>query len=654
MKTLGEPIFAKDADGRLASRVGTIFFKTPGLVTRRGVHAMQRMMWVEEVNAQRVARGLPEMTMAEEDEELAQSVDLIFTDDYVLIRPDPDHMDLALRADEELQKLVSKRRIRFLNTHSAKVRNALRSRGENWRMARAPISQDDMSALVESSRVALSGAPIFYYNTATGTRYLTVAGAESLAGLPPEEARAQLKEIRTMLARRNRVGHVEVDLFPPSTPIDVKQRLKAIDIDGLDAETLTRELKALDAAWRMSIPPELRDETVANYDWRNAMCQALTMGPNDTAASDGELIQGISPEFYRQIEWLPGARIENGDVIFDSIWDEYDRTRDPELAALCDQRGRSILFNLSRFFLEAEYVNIGRIARSLARDPIAGSRRGSVYIVQYKEVGKPLAHVYMLRFQKWGVAEHLDEGKDLLRAILEANEYSDYILDRRLMCRQLGMNLPPHIGFGQFTEPYNGDNQYRGTTVRAAYFARAYVHGTASDKIPPAKFRNPAFALRFAQLMGEAAAVDMIVGRRSTETKENLFDKNYEVVQIGSDGLPSRLVVTDHGGSFVNYLHTFEDSVAPYANVVLRRARFVPDFAAFAAAYVAAFRRSLAGVQEKYRAHRKAFDCLFVNRPFDVAGSGAYRWAKTLERLDACDPDFVADRLRAVIDAAAK
>ena len=654
MKTLGEPIFAKDADGRLASRVGTIFFKTPGLVTRRGVHAMQRMMWVEEVNAQRVARGLPEMTMAEEDEELAQSVDLIFTDDYVLIRPDPDHMDLALRADEELQKLVSKRRIRFLNTHSAKVRNALRSRGENWRMARAPISQDDMSALVESSRVALSGAPIFYYNTATGTRYLTVAGAESLAGLPPEEARAQLKEIRTMLARRNRVGHVEVDLFPPSTPIDVKQRLKAIDIDSLDAETLTRELKALDAAWRMSIPPELRDETVANYDWRNAMCQALTMGPNDTAASDGELIQGISPEFYRQIEWLPGARIENGDVIFDSIWDEYDRTRDPELAALCDQRGRSILFNLSRFFLEAEYVNIGRIARSLARDPIAGSRRGSVYIVQYKEVGKPLAHVYMLRFQKWGVAEHLDEGKDLLRAILEANEYSDYILDRRLMCRQLGMNLPPHIGFGQFTEPYNGDNQYRGTTVRAAYFARAYVHGTASDKIPPAKFRNPAFALRFAQLMGEAAAVDMIVGRRSTETKENLFDKNYEVVQIGSDGLPSRLVVTDHGGSFVNYLHTFEDSVAPYANVVLRRARFVPDFAAFAAAYVAAFRRSLAGVQEKYRAHRKAFDCLFVNRPFDVAGSGAYRWAKTLERLDACDPDFVADRLRAVIDAAAK
>ena len=649
MKILGEQIFAKDAEGRLLSRIGTIFFKTPGLVTRRGVHAMQRMMWIEHVNGLRAAEGLPAMTEAEEDAELAESVDLIFTEELVLIRPDPDHMDLAFRADEELQKFVSKRRIRFLNTHAAKVRNALRSRGENGRMARAPISQEDMATLVEQSRVALSGAPIFYYNTATGTRYLTVAGAESLANLEPAAARAQLSEIKTMLSRRNRVGHVEVDLFPPSTPIDIKQRLKSVDIDGLDAETLTRELKAIDAEWRMSIPPELRDETVANYEWRNAMCQALTMGPNDTAASDGELIQGISPEFYRQIEWLPGARIENGDVIFDSIWEEYDRTRDPELAGICDLRGRSILFNLSRFFVEVEYVNIGRIARSLARSPIAGARRGSVYIVQYKEIGKPLAHIYMLRFQKWGVAEHLDEGKDLLRAILEANEYSDYILDRRLMCRQLGMNLPPHIGFGQFTEPYNGSNQYRGTTVRAAYFARAYVHGTASDKIPPAKYRNPAFALKFAQLMGEAAAVDLIVGRRSTETKENLFDKNYEVVQIGSNGLPARLVVTDHSGSFVNYLHTLEESVAPYANVVKRRERFVSDRKAFAEAYVEAFRRMLSQVQEKYRAHRKAFDCLFVNRPFDVAGSGAYRWAKTLERLDKCDPDSIAAKLAEAI-----
>jgi hypothetical protein len=142
----------------------------------------------------------------------------------------------------------------------------------------------------------------------------------------------------------------------------------------------------------------------------------------------------------------------------------------------------------------------------------------------------------------------------------------------------------------------------------------------------------------------------MVVGRRSTETKENLFDKNYEVVQMGSDGLPARVAVTDHSGSFVNYLHTFEESVAPYANVIRRRASWVTDAKAFAAEYVNAFCRALTAVQARYRARRKAFDCLFVNRPFDLAGSGAYRWAKTLERLDHCDPEHVASMLAKAIE----
>ena len=55
MKILGEKIFAKDESGRLLSRIGTMFFKTPGLVTARTVHAMQRMMWLDDINATRAA-----------------------------------------------------------------------------------------------------------------------------------------------------------------------------------------------------------------------------------------------------------------------------------------------------------------------------------------------------------------------------------------------------------------------------------------------------------------------------------------------------------------------------------------------------------------------------------------------------------------------
>ena len=644
MKTIGEKIFAKDAEGRLLSRIGTMFFRTPGLVTAKGVHAMQRLMWIEELSKERP------LTPAEEEAELAESVDLIFTDELVLIRPDPERMDLAFRADAELQKLVSKRAIRYLNTSSAKVRAALRERGENWRMSRQPISQEDMADLIGKSRVAIGERAVYYYNHATGTRYLTASSYDEIAAMDDESLRRQLDEIASGLSKRNRHGHPEIDIFPTTTPPDVRNALKALKSGEADIAVLREEMRRIDTEWRMSLPPELRDESADNVEWRNAMCRALTRAPNDTAAEDQELVAGIAPEFYRQIEWLPGARIEDGEVIFDEIYDEAARTQDPELLALCDNRVKAFLFNTTRLFGKVAYINIGRIARSLARVPVEGNRRGHVYIMQYQEAGDPGPKVLMIRLQKWGVAEHLDEGKSLLQSIIEADEYSDFILDRRLMCRQLGMNLPSHLGYGHFSEKYRGKNEYNGCVVRTAYFVRSYVPGIASDKVPASRLRNPAWAQRFARLMGEAAAIDAIVDRRSSVTKELLFDKNYEVVQTGADDLPCRVMVTDHAGSFVNYEHPIEDYVAQYATFARRREGAVADYPQFVRSYVEGFGRRLAETQASYRARKQAFDDLFSDRPYDTNGSGAYRWACILRRLDACDPERAVAILKAAIE----
>ena len=649
MKIIGEKIFAKDADGNLLSRIGTIFFRTPGMVTKKGIHAMQRLMWLEEINAARAADGKPALAEAEEDAEMAESVDLIFTEAEVLIRPNPDRMDLAFRADLELQKLVSKRVIRFLNTSSVKVRGALRERGENWRMARQPISQEDMAELIEKSKIPVAERPIYYYNPTTGTRFITASGYNEIENMEPEAFRRQIREVVGGLGKRNRTGHPEVDVFPATTPIEIKRALQALKVDELGDAELKAACAKIALDWRMALPAELRDEHVRNFDWRNEMCHAISRHPNETAAEEQELIAGISPEFYRQIEWLPGARIENGEVVFDEIFDEAARTQDPQLLALCDARVKSFLFNTIRLFGRVKYINIGRIANSLARKPVEGNRRGNVYIMQVLEEGMAEPKVFMIRLQKWGVAERLDEGKDLLQAIVESDEYSDYILDRRLMCRQLGMNLPPRLGFGHFTEKYRGMNQYNGVAVRTSYFVRSYISGTASDKIPLARYRNPAFAQAFAFLMGAAAATDMVVGRRSSVTKELLFDKNYEVLKTGPDGLPVEVKITDHAGSFVNYEHDFEDYVSQYANFVLRRREYVTDVKAFAAAYVEGFRRKLAETQDAYRARRRAFDELFSDRPYDTNGSGAYRWACALKRLDACDPARIAEILKTAI-----
>ena len=63
------------------------------------------------------------------------------------------------------------------------------------------------------------------------------------------------------------------------------------------------------------------------------------------------------------------------------------------------------------------------------------------------------------------------------------------------------------------------------------------------------------------------------------------------------------------------------------------------------------FRRHLAETQTAYRARRRAFDNLFSDRPYDTNGSGAYRWACILKRLDACDPHAVADALKKAIQS---
>ena len=643
MKTIGEKIFAKAADGSLVSRIGTMFLRTPGLVTAKGVHAMQRFMWIEELSKER------KLSPAEEEAELAESVDLIFTENQVLIRPDPDRMDLAFRADAELQKMVSKRSIRFLNTNSAKVRAALRERGENWRMARQPISQDDMVELIEKSKVPIRERPVYYYNRASGTRYLTASCADDIERLDPEAFRRQLAEIVQGLSKRNRHGQLEIDLFPTTTSPAIKRALKSIDVAGLGDEALKAEYLRINTEWRMSLPAELRDETPSNFEWRNEMCHTLTKTPNDTSAEEQDLVAGIAPEFYRQIEWLPGARIDDGEVVFDTIYDEAARTQDPDLLAICDRRVKSFLFNTTRLFGRMKYINIGRIANSLARRPIEDGRRGNVYIMQYMEEGGDEAKVMMIRLQKWGVSEHLDEGKDLLQSIIEADEYSDYILDRRLMCRQLGMNLPTRLGYGHFTEKYRGANQYNGCAVRTAYFVRKYVPGIASDKVPLQKLRNPAWAAKFAYLMGEAAATDLIVGRCSSTAGVLLFDGNYEIVQTGADGMPVEVKVTDHAGSFVEYLRPLEEIAPAYANFAARREKFVSDYPSFVRAYIDGFSKKFVDTQNSYREHRRAFDYLFSDRPYDTNGSGAYRWACALKRLDASDADRVVSALKSAI-----
>jgi len=239
----------------------------------------------------------------------------------------------------------------------------------------------------------------------------------------------------------------------------------------------------------------------------------------------------------------------------------------------------------------------------------------------------------------------------MVRAIMEAVDYTDYVLDRRLGCRQLGMNLPEKVTTARIPFTYTGTHAlYHGATCWSVYFERNYIKGCATDKILPRHYADPEFDRRLARLLGEAAAVNCIVGRANTNDAV-IFDDGDEVIVFDDDGLPDNLVVSDHTGAFKQYETPIEDAAQAYAESVNRRAAHLPDTAEFAELYLDAFKNRFERVQQEYRSRRRAFDKLFKHRPVDPAGSFAYRWQCVLARLDKTDAAALTRAIRNHIGA---
>jgi hypothetical protein len=568
------------------------------------------------------------------------SVDLIMDQDAILIRPDPENMPLAFEADELLQELVSKQSIKFLNVMNDRIRMAIKERGENWRIAPLPQSPEEMKRMIQSSIIPIGGLSIYYYSKVIGTRYLTYQQFFELGNLPDVELAAHLQEIRDFSSRRNRLGQPEVAFFGVNRafqPSDLSQG----EGDLVAPASVRRLHESVRAMFLDAVRPDLREDNTDNTEWRNRMFAAL-IGQGEASLSE-EMMLGLGSEFFMQVEWLPGGRIEEGELVFDALFDELDRNPDaPGLHALCDEKARGFIFNFVREFGNIEYVNIGRVIGSLSNRPRAAGRR-DVYVAEVKQRDEPQPLVRILRMQKWGIREHLEEQKDLLGAIIQAEEYTDYILDRRLGCRQLGMNLPQRITTRKIPERYHGSRpEYDGQMIWLTYFERDYLRGLATDKIPRIRFQSPAYAIKFAELLGRAAAPNIIVGRMNLESQV-LFDDGDEVLLETESGMPQAIVVADHTGTFVDYTSELDQHAEGYAQPINQRLPYMPYPRDAVAMYLGSLIDRFIQIQQDYRKRRRAFDTLFKQRRRDEKGSFAYRWERVLERLDRTDPTVLAD-----------
>lgn len=644
---LGAPPLAREGSARLKSRIATIFPRHRTLVTLPGIHATQRLAFLDHLESEQLATREEPLSPRDRTAAWAGAVDLIVEDNAILIRPDPEHLPLMFEADAVLQELYSKRQIRFLNLKDPRVRAALKRRGENWRITPLPKSQLEMQAMIAAAKIAIAGREIYYYNNTTGTRWLTYQEFASLSLLAETALRQHLSEIRQHCGMLNAFGNPEVDFFVAGKAFLAEWI--ALDFSALEPAALRQTYARLRDRFAELVPPDLRCDDPGNIEWRRNIYAALFTHHEDVVSE--EMLLGLSSEFYMQIEWLPGVRIEGGEVLLDSVFSDLPPAG--ENGTPCDAKARAFIMNLVREYDDLEYVNVGRVPERLSKRPNAGGRR-DVYLVEMKQRGSDKETLKVIRLQKWGVWERLNAGRSLERAMIESEEYTEYVLDRRLGCRQVGMRLLTRIIPRKIIESYQGSQAaYHRSRIWSPYFERDYIRGIATDKIPLGRFENPEFAIRFAHLLGQAAAPNIVVGRSQDvelapgrKELRVMFDDGDEILIEDAQRMPKEIRLTDHTGSFWDYETPLEWFADQYATPLNRRAAHVPEVRAFAEAYLSAFLTSFRRIQDEFRREEKAFLNLFMGCSWDERGSFADRWPKVLQRLDRTDPVQLTETIR--------
>ncbi len=646
MEVIGPHPFARDAQGAQLTRIGTVFPAYGVLYTSSpAVHAWQRLNFIDHLNAQRAAKEQPPFNPQEEESVSTNSVDLFFEPDQILIRPDPERMELSFAADELLQGIVSKRQVKFLSLSDPRVREAIKWRGECWRLSSIPKTREGKERLILGSKVGIRGLPIYFYNRVTGTRWLTFEGFDKLSELDHNALGLQLQEIADHSMRRNRFDRPELDFFAVDLRRFGPREFAGTNFGQIAPEQLRARFQELREQFQSAVHEAFRQDDPRNKAWCERMISTLFLEGNE--AQTEHVLSGLSPEFFLQVEWLAGGRFEEGEFLLDPVFEEAAAHQDDaELQRLCDPRAKEIILNLIRDYGDLEYINLGSVPESLSLDrPQKEGRRG-VFLAEFRAYGEPAPIKRFLRLQKWGVWEHLDEGKDLLQSIQESDEYTDYWLDRRLGCRQLGMNLCRRVFMRRLNETYRGQKQaHHGRLIRTTYFEREYLPGMATDKLPLDRYSRPGYAARLAALLGRAAASGLIVGR-SFDSARPAFDDGDEVVREGEDGLPAEILMGDHSGAFTEYRLPLENLAAEYARPVNKRETILPAPKEFAEIYLNAFREQFLHIQGDYRKRRRAFDNLFRHCKYDPEGSFGYRWECVLRRLDQTELEAILVRVR--------
>ena len=530
---LGPDLFSRDGNGMLLTPIASVFPEFGIVVTVQGIHAMHAEIAAEFLESGAAGGGpIPDLL----DRVYCGAVALLTREGSVLIRSEPENMDGVFQADELLQRILSKECIQFTGIQLEAVRERLRRQGESWRISPTPRSVAEIVEYIRGSRVRVSTGATYYYNAPRGGRFLTY---EEFMHIRPliragrEEALARLKEIHQLNRMTNNQGARELSFFLPvgrklsSDPL--KEIIRVLEKAGED-EDLKEAERLFDefaSAFAEEAGPELIVDGEGGVAWRTSMfCRLFDIYEKIME----EWALGLSPEFHLNVQWLPGARLSGNEIHFD---------------AHATPRVRNLIAHFWRTSPGVTSINVGLIESSQTNRERADENREIYLVVLGRADGSEV--IRHLRMVKWDVMHRVARGVPQSQAISETIQYRQYVYDRLRAASELGIPIPSFNEI-RFVEDAPGLGP-----IPVFFFDRQYFPGLATDKIPLARYAEPEFIVRLARFLGEAAAVGLSLGRASPITGHVFYDDGDEVLQLGPDNLPERLIMVETTGSFTDW-----------------------------------------------------------------------------------------------------
>lgn len=99
---IGEEPFALTEDGALKQRIHTFFLSNRVYVTSPGVHATQRLDFVDHLNNERRAKGESKLTSSETNAIMNDSVSIV-----VPINPETNEPIIGIRIDDDKERAIA-------------------------------------------------------------------------------------------------------------------------------------------------------------------------------------------------------------------------------------------------------------------------------------------------------------------------------------------------------------------------------------------------------------------------------------------------------------------------------------------------------------------------------------------------------------------